>query len=101
MKRLGGMKNYEQQDIKSQHITEDQLNDLKSMSGTFEALFSKRAKLYKEMGLKDKVLTEADCRRLILKEYTFLKRPVIVCGDQIFIGNEKKTIEAAEKAILG
>ncbi len=83
-----------------QPITEAQLNELKKMTGSFEALFSKRAVLYREMNLKDKSLSESDYQKWILKEYTFLKRPVIVFEDQIFAGNEKATIEAAEKAII-
>ena len=57
------------------------------LSGSYEALFSKRAKLYKEMGLKDQVLSEKDFRHYILEHYTFLKRPVIVFNASIFIGN--------------
>ncbi len=100
-KHLGGLPNFEQQDIKTQPITGVQLKELKMLAGSYEALFSKRAVLYREMNLKDKSLTEADYRKFILKEYTFLKRPVIVFEDQIFIGNEKATVAAAEKEIVG
>jgi arsenate reductase (glutaredoxin) len=51
------------------------------------------------MGLKDKNLTEKDYRDLILQEYTFLKRPVIINGKKIYIGSEKKTREALKKEI--
>ena len=64
------------------------------MAGSYEALFSRRAMKYKEWGLKDKPLTEKDYRDLILQEYTFLKRPVVVNGKKIFIGSSKKTKEA-------
>jgi len=30
----------------------------------------------------------------ILKEYTFLKRPIFIDGDLVFIGNSKKLIES-------
>jgi arsenate reductase (glutaredoxin) len=92
-------KGYELQDIKTQPITAAQLEELKQRAGSYEALFSRRAIKYKELGLKDQQLTEADYRRYILEEYTFLKRPVVVKGDQIFIGNEKKTVEALKQAI--
>ena len=92
-------KGYELQDIKTQPITPAQLEELKQRAGSYEALFSRRAIKYKELGLKDQQLTEADYRRYILEEYTFLKRPVVVNGDQIFIGNEKKTVEALKQAI--
>ena len=64
------------------------------MAGSYEALFSRRAMKYQEWGLKDKPLTEKYYRDLILQEYTFLKRPVVVNGKKIFIGSEKKTKEA-------
>ena len=90
---------FDMQDIKPETITDAQLNQLKKMAGSYEALFSRRAMKYKEMGLKDKKLTENDYRKLILEEYTFLKRPVIVINDKIFIGSEKKTVEALKKQL--
>ena len=54
---------------------------------------------YKALGLKDKNLGEQDYRNYILEEYTFLKRPVFIIGDQIFIGNSKKNIEAVAKTL--
>jgi arsenate reductase len=86
------------QDIKGEKISPAQLDELKKKAGSYEALFSRRAIKYKEMGLKDQQLTEADYRRLILDEYTFLKRPVVLVGDRIFIGSEKKTITALKEA---
>ncbi len=82
------------QDIKTEKITATQLADMKKMAGSYEALFSRRALKYKELGLKDKTLTELDYRNYILEEYTFLKRPVTIAGNKIFIGSEKKTVAA-------
>ncbi len=87
------------QDIKSEDITVKQIEQLKDIAGSYEALFSKRAKLYKEMGLKDQNLNETDFKHYILDHYTFLKRPVIVVNDQIFIGNSAKTVETAKAFI--
>ena len=64
-----------------------------NLSGSYEELFNKRAKLYKALDLKNKTLSEADYRQFILDEYTFLKRPVFRVDDEIFIGNSKKVIE--------
>ena len=85
-------KGYAYQNIKEEKITAAQLDEMKSMIGSYEALFSRRALKYKAMGLKDKILTEKDYRDLILQEYTFLKRPVIISGKKIFSGSEKKTV---------
>lgn len=90
---------FELQDIKSQPLTQEQLDELKHLSGTYEALFSKRARLYKERDLKNKQLLEDDYKTLLLEHYTFLKRPVIVNGQKIFIGNSKKEVAAAKASL--
>ena len=87
------------QDIKTENITPAQLDEMKAAAGSCEALFSRRARKYKEMDLKDQALTEKDYRRLILEEYTFLKRPVIWVGKQLFVGSEKATIAALKAAL--
>ena len=91
-------KGFEMQDIKFEKITPVQLGEMKKMAGSYEALFSRRAMKYKELGLKDKKLEEKDYRQFILDEYTFLKRPVVIIKDKIFVGSEKKTIEALKQA---
>jgi len=93
------LKGFTLQDIKTEKITPAQLDEMKDKAGSYEALFSRRALKYKELGLKDKQLTEKDYRRLILDEYTFLKRPVVFIGGKIFVGSEKKTVEALKGAV--
>ena len=87
------------QDIKTEAITPAQLDQMKELAGSYEALFSRRALKYKELGLKDKKLTEEDYRQYILSEYTFLKRPVAILDKTIFVGNDKKTVAALKKAL--
>ena len=87
------------QDIKTEPITEAQIEAMKALTESYENLFSKRARLYKELGLKEKSLSDDDYKNYILEHYTFLKRPVILFNNQIFIGNAKKTVEAAKLAI--
>ena len=87
------------QDIKFEKITPAQIDEMKQMAGSYESLFSRRALKYKALKLKDKKLTEKDYRQYILDEYTFLKRPVAVIKDKIFVGSEKKTIEALKKEL--
>lgn len=91
---------FEMQDIKFEKITSAQLDEMKKMAGSYEALFSRRAMKYKELGLKDKRLEEKDYRNYILEEYTFLKRPVVIINDKIFVGSEKKTVEALKKDVM-
>jgi len=89
------IKRFTLQDIKTEPITAAQLDALKKSVGSYEALFSKIAMKYRSMGLNAMKLTEKDYRKYILQEYTFLKRPVIVIGDEVFVGNAPKTVAAA------
>lgn len=88
------------QDIKTEKITSDQLEEMKNAVGSYEALFSRIARKYKELGLSEKTLSENDYKNFILEEYTFLKRPVIFIGKKVFVGNSKNVISEA-KAELG
>lgn len=90
---------FERQEIKTNNISVAQLEEMYALSGSYEALFNKRAKLYKAMDLKNQDLTEADYRQFLLDEYTFLKRPVFIVDDKIFIGNSKKVIEQLKAAL--
>jgi len=85
------------QNIKVDKITTEQIEEMAKLAGSYEALFSRRAMKYKSMGLKAKTLSEQDYKKLILDEYTFLKRPVLVDGDHIFVGNSKKVVAAAKE----
>ena len=93
--------NNEAQEIRSEKITSDQLEQMSKLAGSYEALFSKRAIKYKSMGLKEKVLLEDDYKRLILEEDTFLKRPVFIVEDEIFIGNSKSVIDSLKQKLNG
>lgn len=100
VKELGNAtKGYTIQDIKTEKITAKQLDEMKKLAGSYEALFSRVAMKYRSMGLNEMELTEKDYRKYILEEYTFLKRPVIVNEDKIFIGNSKKVVEAAKEGM--
>ena len=87
------------QDIKTEAMTAEQVEEMQKLAGSYEALFSKRARLYRQMGLHEKQPSENELKNLILEHYTFLKRPVILIDDQIFVGNSKKVVEAAKNAL--
>ncbi|MCF6295654.1 MAG: hypothetical protein L3J25_08190 [Flavobacteriaceae bacterium] len=95
LKELNLPSNFIFQDIKEREITVKQLEEMYKLSGSYESLFSKRAKLYNEMDLKNQSLNEKDFKHYILHHYTFLKRPVIIIENQIFIGNSKNVVNAA------
>lgn len=86
-------------DIKKNPLTTAQVEDLHKRVGRYEDLINKRAQLYKQRNLKEKNLSEQDYKTLLLKHYTFLKRPVLVYEEDIFVGNAAKTVAEA-KAFL-
>jgi arsenate reductase (glutaredoxin) len=85
------------QDIKTEKITREQIDEMKALSGSYEALFSRVAMKYKT--LDPKPSSEAEYKKLILTEYTFLKRPVIIVKGHITIGSSKNAI-ATSKQLL-
>ena len=86
-------------DIKQDPITAEELNEMVQLSGSYEALFSKKAILYKTLDLKNKTLTETDYKNYILEHYTFLSRPVFIIDNKIFIGNSQPVTLQVMKAL--
>ncbi|MFK7952402.1 MAG: arsenate reductase family protein [Ekhidna sp.] len=98
MDELGSLiDDFEKQDIKSDQMTFDQIDKMRALSGSYESLFSRKAMKYRSMGLGDKNLSEDDYRNLIQEEYTFLKRPVFIVDNQVFVGNSKKEVERLQE----
>jgi len=87
------------QNIKEDKITNEQLEAMAKETGSYEALFSRRAMKFRGMGLHEKTLNEQDYKKLILEEYTFLKRPVIWIDGALFVGNSKKVVAAAKEKL--
>jgi arsenate reductase (glutaredoxin) len=99
IKALPQNNNLQFQDIRQDPITIEVLEKMHALAGSYEALFSKKAKLYTERGLKNKNLTEDDYKALILEHYTFLSRPVFIIKNEIFIGNSQQNILKVMKAL--
>jgi len=87
---------FKQQDIKKEPVSEAQLEAMYKFTNSYEDLFNKRAQLYRKRGLNKQDLSESDYKELLLEHYTFLKRPVIIDKDSIFVGNSKKNVAALE-----
>ena len=83
------LKGVELQDIKKNKISENQIDQMAKIAGSYEALFSRKAMKFRSLGLNEK-----DYKKYILEEYTFLKRPVAIIDGEVFIGNSKKNVEA-------
>jgi arsenate reductase (glutaredoxin) len=85
------------QDIKSEKLSGAQLEELKNLASSYEALFSRVALKYKNLNPKPQ--SEEAYAELILQEYTFLKRPVILYNRTIFIGNSKNNVAKLAAAL--
>ena len=83
-------------DIKQTNIDAKTLDWLKEKVGSYEGMFSKRAMKFRSQGLHEMNLTEADYRKYMLEEYTFLKRPFTIYDEHIWIGHAKNEVEAAQ-----
>lgn len=83
---------WELREIKKDPVTETELEEMHQQSGSYEALFSKKSTQIKSRGLDVKTLGEKDFKSLLLDHYTFLKRPVFITDENIFIGNNQKTV---------
>ena len=81
-------------DIRQNPITPEELDEMHQLSGSYEKLFSKKAQLYKSLGLKDKNLQEEDFKKYLLEHYTFLSRPVFIIDNKIYIGNSQQNVHA-------
>lgn len=93
MKDLGPpLAEFEKIDIKLGSLSFSEIDQMRDLAGSYEAVFSKRAIKYK--AFKDQSLQESDYRKLIHDDYTFLKRPVFIVDEQIFIGNRPENILA-------
>ncbi len=82
-------------DIKQTNISAEALDEIAGMAGSYERLFSKKAMKYKSLGYDKRTLSELEYRHIIVEEYTFLRRPVIVYDDFFSIGNSKEEVNKA------
>ena len=87
---------WELREIKKQPVTSEELEEMHKLTKSYEALFSRKSAQIKLRGLDVKSLGEKDFKELILDHYTFLKRPVFMTDKEIFVGNDKKNVEALQ-----
>lgn len=93
------LNDFDQVDIKNSPLTEPQLLELYAITESYEELFNKRAIKFRQQGLNKKALTENDYKKLLLEEYTFLKRPAFLINGDLYIGNSKKTVAQLKERI--
>ncbi|MFN2430974.1 MAG: arsenate reductase family protein [Cryomorphaceae bacterium] len=94
LKELRLPEDVKMREIKSDPLTEKEVDQLATKAGSYEAIFSKRARKYRSLGLNERELSEADYKKYLLKDYTFLKRPVLETQTEAIAGNAKKQVSA-------
>ncbi len=72
--------------IKDEPLAREEIEKLAKMLGGAENLFSRRSVKYRELGLRDKTLSEDEMLDLMTSEYTFLKRPILVASGKAIAG---------------
>lgn len=83
---------WELREIKTQPITKTELAEMFARTHSYEALFSKKSTQIKARSIDVKSLNEQDFKNLILEHYSFLKRPVFLTDDRIFVGTDKDNL---------
>ena len=91
---------YEDRHIKENNPTLEELKEWHGKSGLpLKKFFNTSGLLYKDMKLKDKLptMSEEEQYELLATDGMLVKRPIIVNGDQILVGFNAETWEAALK----
>lgn len=94
------LKDFTRREIKTEPITEEEIEDMYKISKSYEALFNKKSTQIKLQELDLKTLKEENFKELLLNHYTFLKRPVFLTNKEIFIGNDKINLVELKKYFL-
>jgi arsenate reductase-like glutaredoxin family protein len=91
------LSDWELREIKSEPVTEKELDEMYQKTKSYQALFSKKSTQIKLRGINVKSLKEKDFKTLILEHYSFLKRPVFITDDAIFAGSDKSNLEKLDE----
>ncbi|MEZ4938464.1 MAG: ArsC/Spx/MgsR family protein [Crocinitomicaceae bacterium] len=91
MKELD-LSSFEIIDIKTQNISKGDLELARKTVNSYLDLFNKRARKIKELNIDLSSKSEKELEQLILGEYSFLKRPLMISDSNIIAGNSKEAI---------
>ena len=89
------------QNLKEQMATPEQLALLYANTNCYEQLINKRGRVYAQMKREGTMFSEVVYKALLEKEYSCLKRPILIWNNSVFLGNSKATIAAMKTALDG
>ena len=89
------------QNVKEAMVTPEQLRFLYNHTNNYEQLINKRGRIYAQLKREGTVFSEAVYKTLLEKEYSCLKRPILIWNNKVFLGNSKATVAAMKTALDG
>ena len=84
---------YEFIDLKKEPLKRDELQSLANQIG-LDVLVNKRGMKWRQLGLKDKDLSDKELFNVLLENQTMIKRPVLVRDQAILVGYDEDSFEA-------
>jgi arsenate reductase len=86
-------------DLREEPLSLEEVKNLAEKLGGVENLFSRRSVKFRELGLRDKELSENEMLDLMTTEYTFLKRPILVLNNKAIAGFFEKFFDEFVKGV--
>lgn len=84
---------YEFINLKKEPLSEGKLDEFVHKVG-LDVLINKRGTTYRNLGLKDKDLSEDDLFDVLLENQTMIKRPVLELDDAVLIGYDEDAFDS-------
>lgn len=84
---------YEFVDFKKEPLSRDELQSFVNQIG-LDVLINRRGMKWRQLGLKDKNLSEEELFDELLEHQVMIKRPVLVEGEAILVGYDEDAFEA-------
>lgn len=84
---------YEFVDVKKEPLSRDELKELVFKVG-LDVLVNKRGTTYRNLGLKDKEVSDEEMIDLLMENQSMIKRPVLVKEHAVLVGYDEDAFEA-------
>lgn len=84
---------YEFIDVKKEPLTGEELQSFVNQIG-LDVLVNRRGMKYRQLGLKDRNLSDRELFDVLLENQTMIKRPVLVKGQAILVGYDEDSFES-------
>jgi arsenate reductase len=81
-------------DLKGDPLDRKEVERLAKLVGGADELFSRRARKYRSMNLSERELSSDEMIQLMIDDYTFIKRPVLLCDKRALSGFSTKSYDS-------